>query len=129
MLIHPLGIVLSKILNRTGQHKKENPLATLAMEGTLTLFIGLYLAYTIFQINTEWFYPIMLMIIGIRYVIFQTIYGMKIYWILGMALTVAGILCLQSNQPMEIAAGIGGIIEIIFAILIIRKEKASKSIA
>lgn len=30
MIIHPLGMVLSKALKRSGKHKKENPLSNLA---------------------------------------------------------------------------------------------------
>jgi len=80
MLIHPLGIVISKLFNRSGQHKKDNPLAKLALESTLILFVGLFVAYSIFQIKTDWFFPIMLMMIGVRYLLFQSIYGMKIFW-------------------------------------------------
>jgi len=66
MLIHPLGILLSKALKRSGQHQKDNPLSNLALESTLLLFIGLFIAYVVLQIRPHWFFPIMLLMIGGR---------------------------------------------------------------
>jgi len=123
MLIHPVGILIDKFFKRRGKHLKENPLGNLAMESTVILFIGIYLVYSLFQIQPNWLYPIMLMIIGVRYLIFQTIFGMSIYWILGMALIVAGFIGLNSNQPFYTFGIIGGLIELFFSILIIQKDK------
>lgn len=127
MLIHPMGILGSKFFNRTGKHQPDNPLAKLAMESTLILFIGLFIAYLIFQLRADWFFSIMLMMIGLRYVIFQSIYGLKIYWVLGLTLTIAGIVCLVFNQAIYIAAILGGLIELIFSIVIIRSERKTNT--
>lgn len=121
-LIYPLGILSTKLFNRTGKHQKNNPLAFLAFESTAILFIGLFMAYWIFQIEKQWFFPIMLMIIGARYLVFQSIYGMKVYWILGIVLAVAGMLCLISDQPFHIGGILGGTVEIVFGGLIIKLE-------
>lgn len=123
MLIHPLSILFSKIFNRTGKHQDGNPLGKLALESTLLLFIGLFIAYSVFQINTNWFYPIMLLTIGVRYVIFQTIYGIKTYWLLGLVLIIAGIVSIITNQPFHTSAIIGGIIELIFAMIIFKQNQ------
>jgi len=56
MLIHPLGILLSKALKRSGKHKKGNPLSHLALESTLILFIGLFIAFLTLQIRSNWFF-------------------------------------------------------------------------
>ena len=56
MLIHPLGVLLSKALNRSGKHKKGNPLSHLALESTLILFIGLFIAFLTLQIRSNWFF-------------------------------------------------------------------------
>ena len=123
MLIHPVGIVIDKFFKRSGKHSKENPLGKLAIESTVILFIGLYLVYCLFQTQPNWLYPIMLMIIGVRYLIFQSIYGMKIYWILGLILIVAGFIGLNSTPSFYAFGIIGGIIELIFSLLIIQKNK------
>ena len=123
MLIHPLGILISKLFNRSGAHIKENPFGKLAMESTAILFIGLFLVYSLFPTLPNWFFPIMLMIIGGRYLVFQTIYGLKIYWFLGLILIIAGMICLISNQPFPISGIIGGVIELVFSVLIIRLDR------
>lgn len=123
MLIHPLGILIAKLMNRSGKHKAENPLAKLALESTLLLFIGLFIAYLMLPTKPAWFFPIMLMIIGGRYVLFQTIYGMRLYWVLGLLLILAGLVCLILNQSFHYGAVIGGGLELIFAMLILKGER------
>ena len=128
MLIHPLGIVISKLFKRSGQHQKNNPLAKLAMESTVILFIGLFIAYSIFQIKPDWFFPIMLMMIGVRYLLFQSIYGMKIFWLFGLILIFLGGASLTLNQTFQIPAILGGMTELVFAIIIILSERKSPKI-
>lgn len=123
MLIFPLGVISAKLLNRSGKHQNNNPLAKLAIESTAILFIGLFIAYSVFLTQKLWFFPIMLMIIGVRYFVFQSIYGMKLYWILGLLLIIAGMYCLISNQPFHIGGITGGIIELFFGVLVIVNER------
>lgn len=118
MLIHPLGVLLSKRLNRPGKNQEGNPLAVLAMETTIFLFIGLFLAYSVSQLRIELFFPVMLLIIGGRYLIFATIYGMRLYWILGAMLAVTGGLGLVFTIAVPIIIFIGGGIEILFSAVI-----------
>ena len=58
MLIHPLGIAISKAVKRSGKHQSGNPLATLAIENTVVLFMGLFLAYILFQVDPAGFIPL-----------------------------------------------------------------------
>lgn len=60
----PSRDLLSKLLKRSGQRKKENPLSALALESTLLLFFGLFIAYSVLYIRPNWFFPIMMLIIG-----------------------------------------------------------------
>ena len=123
MLIYPLGVLLSKLLKGSGKYSGENKLGILAMESTVILFLGLFLAYLLYQFQSNWFFSIMLMVIGVRYLIFQTIYGLKIYWLFGGVLIVAGVIIIQSNQTFETGVIVGGLIELIFGFFIWRKEK------
>ena len=122
MLIHPLGIGIAKALKRTGKPKKENPLISLALESTFLLFFGLFIAFAVFHIRPNWFFPILLLIIGGRYLIFSSIYGMRLYWLLGLSLAVSGIGSISLNLPFHLGAFCGGIIECIFACLIFYLE-------
>jgi len=124
MFIHPLAILLSKILKRPGNHNPKNPLGKLALESTIILFVGLFLAFYVAQLQVEWFYPIMLMIIGVRYLVFNTLYGAKIYWVLGALLMIAGMLCILLSTNFVIGAFIGGTTEIVFSLVILNQSKS-----
>jgi len=126
MLIHPLSVVLDKILGYSGKHSKENPLGRLALESTILLFIGLFIAYTIFFKNANFFYPIMLLTIGGRYLIFQTIYGLRWYWILGVVLIGGGVFGILFDLPIHQGAILGGVIELVFSFIIGKLGKTSK---
>jgi hypothetical protein len=123
MFIHPLAMLLSKILKRPGNHNPKNPLGKLALESTIILFVGLFLAFFVARLQVEWFYPIMLMIIGVRYLVFNTLYGTRIYWILGAILMISGMLCILFNANFIIGVFIGGLTEIVFSLLIFNQSK------
>jgi hypothetical protein len=127
MFIFPLALLGAKLLGRSGKHATNNSLRHLALEGLATLFVGLFLAYCIAQYKIELFYPFMLMIIGARYLTFQTLYGLRIYWLLGAALIVAGFISVILNFPFIFGAYIGGFIEILFALIIFRQCKIDLS--
>ena len=123
MFIHPLAILLSKTLKRSGNHDAKNPLGKLALESTMILFVGLFLAFYVAKIQIEWFYPIMLMIIGVRYLTFNTLYGARIYWFLGLILILSGMFCILFSANFVIGAFIGGIAEVIFSLVIFNQSK------
>ena len=123
MFIHPLAILLSKILKRPGNHNSKNPLGKLALESTVILFVGLFIAFYVATLQVEWFYPIMLMIIGARYLVFNTLYGAKIYWVLGALLMLSGMLCILLGANFIVGAFIGGTTEILFSLVILNQSK------
>lgn len=100
MFIHPAGQQLAKLFGRSGTHAKDNPLALLALEGTVLLFVGILIAYVIVQTQPLFFFPIMLLTIGGRYLTFQTIYGLRFYWLIGGLLIAAGGVCLVFTPPL-----------------------------
>jgi hypothetical protein len=122
MLIHPLSVLLVKMLGRPGAHTRGNPLGTLALEGTVQLILCLSLAYAISLVRTEWFFPAMLVIIGGRYFTFSTLYGMRLYWACGVALAGAAIVLLMFQAPFVWGAFIGAAIEITFAAIVCAAE-------
>jgi hypothetical protein len=93
------------------------------LESTLLLFIGLFIAYVVLQIHPNWFFPIMVLIIGGRYFIFSSLYGMRIYSVLGAALIVSGVSGFLLNAPFHLIGLVGGIIEILFSFIILYVEK------
>lgn len=117
MFIHPVGVLLSKVLGLSGSHTKGNPLGNLAMEGTLFMIMCLPLAYGLSLQHTEWFFQGMLLIIGGRYLTFASIYGFRFYWILGAVLGVAAYLLFYFKVPSFGSLLTGSLIEISFGLL------------
>ncbi|MFD3165329.1 DUF7010 family protein [Herpetosiphon sp. NSE202] len=116
MLIFPVSIVICKILGVRGTHTKGNPLGQLAGASTFWLIFCLPLAYGLGQENLAWFFSAMLIVIGGRYLIFATLYGMRLYWILGLALAAAAIGLVFLSAAATIAVSAGALIELGFAI-------------
>jgi len=115
MLIHPVGVVIAKILGRPGNHSKGNPLGSLAWASTLWLIFSLPLAYGVSLLRIEWFFPAMLFVIGGRYLVFSSLFGMRTYWACGLVLAGAGYLLGRSAAYPANSALAGFLIEVLFA--------------
>lgn len=113
MFIHPSGILLDKILGTSGVHDKENPLGKLAMEGTIWMIICLPIALMLTFQNPVWFFQAMLLIIGGRYLTFQTLYGNKVFWLLGLILVFAGFSLFFLKAQANVSIFTGALIEIV----------------
>ncbi|MCX6212832.1 hypothetical protein [Spirosoma sp.] len=127
-LIHPISTLVIQLLGGTTSTHKDNPLVRLAMEGTLFMLMSIPLAYGLASLHPSWFFQGMLLIIGGRYLTFQTLYGNKLYWLFGAVLGVSGYgLYITNTQPM-VTLLTGGIIEVGFSVLLfydfLTKKKA-----
>ena len=127
MLIFPTSVLLSKLLSRSGKHSKENPLAPLAIEGTLWMLFSIPIAIGAALYKVEWFFPAMLFVIGGRYLTFSTLYGMRIYWAFGATLTASAMLLVFLHAPVFAGAYAGALIEYAYGISIfaISRPKAT----
>jgi hypothetical protein len=128
MLIHPISVLLTKAMGRSGKHSPGNPLGSLAMATTFWLVLSLPLAYCVSLLRIEWFFPAMLLVIGGRYLTFSTLFGARIYWACGGALAVAGYALARANARPELGAFTGAAIEAAFATAIFvtaRRESAA----
>jgi hypothetical protein len=116
MSIFPLSMLWGKLLGLSGAHTKGNPLGNLAMEGTVLMIMCLPLAFGLSLEHPQWFFQALLMIIGGRYLTFSTIYGEKLYWLLGATLGIAAFMLFSVHAQPFVSAITGSIIEIIFGI-------------
>lgn len=124
-LIFPLGVLLAKLLGRRGMHARGNPLGTLAQEGTFWLMAGIVVAFALSLQRVEWFLPAMLLAIGARYLTFQTLYGLRTYWVLGGALCALAVAVVLLRLPPPLALFGGGVLEIAFALALFRQRPAA----
>lgn len=116
MFIYPLGLLLCKLLGSRGNHTKGNPLGLLAGASTFWLIFCLPIAYLLSVQQPGLFFPAMLLIIGGRYLVFATIYGMRVYWTLGLVLASAGVALAYLGAAAFVSALVGAVLEAIFAI-------------
>ena len=123
MLIHPVGLLLCRLLGASGSHAKGNPFGLLAGASTFWLIFSLPLAYGVGQGHATWFFCAMLLTIGGRYLVFATLYGMRLYWALGLVLAAAGVaLALLRASPL-LAVSAGAAIEFVFAALAVLQHR------
>ena len=118
MFIHPAAVLLNKVLGRSGKHHPSNPLASLATASTLWMILCLVLAYGVSMLRIDWFFPAVLLIIGGRYMTFATLYGMRIYWVIGIVLAAAAYPLSAFGASPATGALAGGAIEVGFAVAV-----------
>lgn len=123
MLIHPVGVLICKALGARGAHTKGNPLGQLAGASTFWLIFCIPLAYVLSLQQASWFFPAMLLIIGGRYLVFATLYGMQLYWVLGLTLAGAGIVLGFSAAPAQVSAMVGAGVEAVFAVVVLVQHR------
>lgn len=120
VLIYPASVLICRLLGARGNHGKGNPLGSLAGASTFWLVFSILVALVLGLLQVQWFFPAMLLVIGGRYLCFATIYGMRLYWSLGLVLAAAGLgyggLVLASvSVPVAASAITGAGIEALYA--------------
>jgi hypothetical protein len=121
-LIHPLGLLVSKSLGRPAKTAKGNALNPLAIASTIWLILCCAMAYGLFLLKPELFFPAMMATIGSRYLVLASVFGLSVYWLLGGFLIFAANAAFFAMLAPVIAAAIGGLIEIVFAFFLFTKS-------
>jgi len=131
MAIHPASILICKLLGASGKHAKGNPLGLLAGATVFWLIFSLPLAYVVALYRIEWFFPAMLLVIGGRYLTFATLFGMRVYWVLGLTLAAAGYLLGKALATPTVGAFAGSALEVMFAayILVLHRRTRVTAVA
>lgn len=126
MAIHPLSLLLEKLFFKREKPVAPNPLEMLALQTTPFLIIGLVIAYVVSGSHADWFFAIALMAVGARYLVFQTIYGMRHYVVLGALLIAFGFVAIWYLElPPHLVAIAGGVTELLFSAAILRTPERS----
>ncbi|WP_396594598.1 DUF7010 family protein [Brevundimonas sp. R86498] len=126
ILIFPLSLLASRVLFRAPAGMKGNPLERLALESTFMLIAGILLAWCFLRVAPELAFPAMAVAIGVRYLVFRTVYGSVIYWLLGGALAAFGawVAMMPTELPMNFALIVGAI-EVCFALVLFVTGRAA----
>ena len=131
MFIFPLGALACRFLFRRERESRENPIAQIALESTVAMIGGLFAAWLFLPFNPDYVFPLAAIAVGTHYAVFRTIYGDRLFWLLGALITAVGGLAIYEVFPApsgEIAAV--GFIELLFATLLtaraVREHRSSK---
>jgi len=114
-LIFPASVVLGKLLGLPCTHPKGNALGSLAGASTFWLIFCLPIAWLLGQQQPAWFFAAMLLVIGGRYLVFASIYGLRLYWVLGLSLAAAGYALTALSASATTVAAAGAAVEAAFA--------------
>ena len=119
ILIFPVSLLVSRIIFKEPAASRGNPLERLALESTFTLFAGTLLAWCFLRVAPELAFPAMAVAIGVRYLVFRTIYGNVVYWLLGGAIAAFGgmVALVPTELPVNFALIVGAI-EVCFSLVL-----------
>lgn len=129
MAIFPLSFLACRAVGATAKHAADNPLRFLAMEGTVWLMAGILISLATTRDGFGLFFPVMLLVIGSRYLTFHTLYGLRHYWLGGAALCIAGFAAAMLQVSPWVPAAAGGCIEIALAAALLAYKRHVPSTA
>ena len=124
VFIHPVSLVLTRAVGRSARHRVDNPLGLLALESVGVLIIGCIISYALSTFQVALFFPAMLLVIGARYALFQSMYGLRIYWALAAALMLAATALVITRAPVRVGAFSGAALEGLFALAIYARTRS-----
>ena len=123
MLIHPLSLFLARRVFHRGRARALNPMEMLALQSTAFLIIGLAIAYLVSGTYGDWFFAIALAVVGARYLVFQTVYGMRLYVMLGLVLIAISAVVFWPGITPAFVAFAGGATELLISAFILLPAK------
>lgn len=129
MLIFPLSKLIAVFGFRRGREARDNPLGRVALESTIAMIGGLFVAWLVLPLRADYVFPFAAVAVGTHYAVFRTIYGDRLFWLLAALLTALGVI--GALHPTILPTGIilaVGLVELAFAVLLtVRAVRAGTS--
>ena len=125
-LIHPAGVLVCRLLGAPVRHATGNVLAPLAAASTAWLIFCLPLAYVVGLQDPAWFFSAMLLVIGGRYLVLATVFGVRLYWALGLTLAGAGVASTWLGGSAVLVAAGGAAAEWAFGAVCLARHRAQQ---
>lgn len=121
ILIFPLATLVLKFMGGPVALPKEHPSAALAMQTAFTVPLGLLVAIVLGNFDPRLFFPASLIIVGAHYLVFISLYGMRLYAVLAGVLAAAGTITLFLLPNLGVISGwVGAGTFLVFAVLLYR---------
>jgi hypothetical protein len=119
MLIFPLSVAIVRGLFRRAPPARGNSVTNVALESTIAMIACLGVAYLLLPYAPDVVIPIAAMAVGTHYFAFATLYGDRLYWILGALITAIGANAIWG--PVELPGGVAvgvAVTELAFGVLL-----------
>ena len=129
MLIFPLGTLACRFAFRRQKESSQNPLGALALESTIAMIGGLFAAWLFLPFQPGYVFPLAALAVGTHYAVFKTVYGDRLFWLLGALITAVGLLSIYAVLPIPGGPILAvGLIELVLAIVLtVRATRADPS--
>jgi len=118
MFIFPLTQLGLKAMGRPASLADDNPFRWLAMQVAFTVPLLLPLVGAAAAYRLDWFYPAMMIVVGAHYLPFMTLYGMRMFGVLGIVMLGGGVaLGLWGPRTFVLGGWATGIVLLVFAVV------------
>jgi hypothetical protein len=124
MFIFPLGTLVLKVMGGPTALPQGHPSAALAIQCAFTVPLGLLVAVVLGTYEPLLFFPASLIIVGAHYLVFISLYGMKLFAVLAGTLIVIGVVTLFWLPDLgDISGWLGAAVFLVFAVLLFRTQR------
>jgi hypothetical protein len=91
MFIFPLSMLVCRVLFGRRKEAKDNPLGMTALESTIAMIGGLLGSWLFLRHDPALVFPFAAIVVGTHYFAFKTVYGDRLFWLLGAIITAIGL--------------------------------------
>ncbi len=116
MLIFPLSKLLARVAFRRDSENGANPLGLTALECTIAMIGGLFAAWLFLGTRPMLVMPLAAIAVGTHYLVFKTVYGDRLFWLLGAILTLIGLADIYVAQLRGMGTGLVAATELLFGL-------------
>lgn len=104
-------LICGRLLGRAAEDA-NNPLGKTALESTVAMIGGLFAAWLLLPLRSDFVFPVAAMAVGTHYAVFTTVYGDRAFWLLAAAVTAAGLAGISLPPPHGWTAPIVAAVEL-----------------
>lgn len=121
MFIFPLSTLVLKVMGGPAALPKAHPSVALAMQSAFTVPLGLLVAIVLGSYEPLLFFPATLIIVGAHYLVFISLYGMKLFAVLaGILIAVGTVTLFWLPNLGDISGWLGAAVFLVFTVLLFR---------
>ena len=127
MAIHPVSTFACRKLFNREKEAASNPLGGAALESTVAMIGGLVAAWLFIPLRADYVFPVAAIAAGTRYAIFRTLYGDRLFWLLGGLMTGVGLVAFLDFTAVHAAPAVAvGTIEVVVAAVLLMRVRQSE---